>query len=320
MGRAEESPMLRDYSQELPESGHVPFLAYETDLGRMIMGNAEGALRSPILNASMHKVQLILTSPPFPLNRKKKYGNLQGDDYLNWLASFAPLFREYLAPDGSVVMEIGNAWKAGSPVMSTLALRALLAFLDQGEFHLCQQFVCFNPARLPGPAQWVNVERIRVKDAYTHVWWMSPSERPKADNRRVLKPYSMHMEQLLKSKTYNAGKRPSEHVIGTESFLRDNGGAIPPNVLSMTNTRATDKYQRYCRKNGFRTHPARMPMALPEFFINFLTDPGDIIMDPFAGSNTTGHVAESLKRRWVSIEPERAYILSSLGWFVPEAE
>lgn len=281
----------------------------------MILGAAEEVLHSKAANIYRGKVQLIFTSPPFLLNRKKKYGNLQGEEYVKWLASFAPVFRELLKPDGSIVMELGNAWEPGRPVMSTLALRALLAFLEEGQFYLCEQFICFNPARLPSPAQWVNVERIRVKDAYTHVWWMSPNESPKADNRRVLKPYSPAMLRLLASRKYNAGKRPSEHQIGAKSFLKNNNGAIPGNVLILTNTKATDDYQKYCRERGLPIHPSRMPQGLAEFFIKFLTVSRNLVLDPFAGSNTTGATAERLKRRWISIEPTADYVKGSRGRF-----
>jgi len=210
---------------------------------------------------------------------------------------------------------MGNAWEPGRPVMSTLALRALLRFLDEGQFSLCQLFVCYNPARLPTPAQWVNVERIRVKDAFTHLWWMAPSDRPKADNRQVLRDYSEAMRRLLRAKNYNSGRRPSEHQIGTASFLRDNGGAIPPNVIALSNTSSVDPYLRYCRSHSLPPHPSRMPVGLPRFFIKFLTDPNDIVMDPFAGSNTTGAAAEELNRRWIAIEPDPGYVAGSLGRF-----
>ncbi len=290
-------------------------LAYRTMRGIMFHGSAEAVLTSALAKKYRGKVQLIFTSPPFPLNRKKKYGNVQGEAYVVWLASFAPLFREFLKPDGSIVIELGNAWAPGQPVMSTLALEALLTFREKGEFHLCQQFVCNNPARLPTPAQWVTVERIRVKDSFTHVWWMSPSVRPKADNRRVLKEYSAAMLKLLSSKRYNPGKRPSEHQIGNVSFLRDNKGAIPSNVLTLTNTAAIDDYIRYCRRHQLHLHPSRMPKGLPEFFINFLTSSRDLVLDPFAGSNTTGAVAERLGRRWLSIDTNQEYIEGSRGRF-----
>ena len=163
-----------------------PKVTYSTEFGTMAESTAEVALRSSLLKRHLGKVQLIFTSPPFPLNRKKAYGNLSGQEYVDWLAAFAPQFRELLTPDGSVVIEMGNSWKPGVPAMSTLGLKSLLEFLARGEMELCQQFVCPNPARLPSPAQWVNVERIRVKDAFTHAWWMSPTSRPKANNRNVL--------------------------------------------------------------------------------------------------------------------------------------
>ncbi len=290
-----------------------PKIAYETALGRMYQAKAEVVL--PALARRGKQFQLIFTSPPFPLNNKKKYGNLQGEAYVEWLASFADPFRAVLAPTGSLVVELGNAWMAGRPVMSTLGLRSLLALLDKGTFNLCQQFVFNNPARLPTPAQWVNVERIRVKDSFTHLWWMSPSDRPKADNRRVLKTYSSRMQHLLSVGEYNAGRRPSEHHIGDVSFLRDNGGAIPSNVLTFANTASTDEYQRYCRTHGLPFHPARMPLGLAEFFVRLLTEPGDEVLDPFAGSNTTGAASEGLGRRWVAIEPVADYVVGSQGRF-----
>jgi site-specific DNA-methyltransferase (cytosine-N4-specific) len=290
-------------------------IAYRTSRGVLFQGSSEDILTSPLTSKYRGKVDLIFTSPPFPLNRKKNYGNLQGDEYINWLKGLALTFRAVLKRRGSIVMEMGNSWEPGKPVMSTLALKALLAFLETGKFQLCQQFIWNNPARLPSPAQWVNVKRIRVKDAYTHLWWMSPTERPMANNRRVLVEYSDSMKQLLASKKYNAGKRPSEWNIGEKSFLTNNHGAIPSNVITMSNTQASSNYLNYCRTKGITLHPARMPIGLAEFFIKFLTKPGDLVLDPFAGSNTTGAAAETLKRKWIGFELEKAYIKGSRGRF-----
>lgn len=288
---------------------------YKTASGAIYGGSAGDILRTGMIAKLRGQVQLILTSPPFPLNHKKKYGNLKGEQYIKWLSDFAVLFTEYLKPNGSIVIEMGNAWEPAEPTMSTLAIEALLAFRKAAGLKLCQQFICNNPAKLPTPAQWVNVERIRVKDSFTHIWWMAPDIKPKADNRRVLKPYSKSMLNLLKSQDYNSGRRPSEHHIGKRSFLKDNKGAIPGSVLNLTNTQSESPYLRYCRANGYVIHPARMPSGLAEFFINFLTDPGDFVLDPFAGSNTTGAAAEDLGRRWLSIELREDYILGSRGRF-----
>ncbi len=288
---------------------------YRTRSGQMLCGTVEDALDSRYLSSRRHRVNLILTSPPFPLATPKAYGNLTGGSYLKWLAELAPKFGELLTPDGSMVIEIGNAWEKGKPTMSTLPLEALLAMKAGGEFNICQQFVCHNPTRLPGPAEWVNVRRIRVKDNYTHVWWMANTEFPNADNRRVLTEYGPDMKQLLATREYNAGPRPSGHNIGSETFFKDNGGAIPGSVLRYANTPWNAEYVEYCRAMGYRRHPARMQSGLAEFFIELLTEEGDIVFDPFAGSNTTGAVAESLGRRWLSVERDRDYVLGSKARF-----
>lgn len=306
-------------------------LAYSSKRGTMYFGNSFDLLQANILLRRKQKAQLIFTSPPFPLNTKKKYGNFKGEEYVEWFAAFAPVLRDHLTENGSIVIEIGNSWEPQKPVMSTTVLKALLAFLERGGLHLCQEFIWYNPARLPSPVEWVNKERIRVKDAFTRVWWMAPTERPKADNRKILRPYSKSMRQLIDKKKYNAGARPSQHLIGQKSFFTDNNGSIPPNVigadevaslstlLKATNTRSSEEYLHFCRDKDLPVHPARMPRELVEFFINFLTDEGDLVLDPFAGSNTTGAVAEELNRRWLSIEARWEYISASIARFPPEA-
>ena len=293
----------------------LPEAVYTTDFGVCLQGDSEKVIANSLLPGLKGRVDLIFTSPPFPLNRKKKYGNLQGAEYSTWLAKFGKLFSDLLTPTGSIVIEMGNAWEPGRPVMSTLALRSLLMFIDSAELNLCQQFVWHNPAKLPSPAQWVNVERIRVKDSYTHVWWLAKTDRPYADNRQILTKYSDSMESLMARGSYNTGRRPSQHKIGAKSFLTDNGGAIPSNVITAANTHSSSAYLTYCRENSLQPHPARMPDALAEYFIKFLTKPNMLVFDPFAGSNTTGAAAERLKRRWLSIEARTDFIESSCGRF-----
>lgn len=304
---------------------------YSTTLGVCYQGLAEEVLTSSLGHELKEQVQLIITSPPFALNHKKKYGNLQGQEYLEWLAQFAPIWSRLLKPDGSVVIELGNAWESGRPIQSLLTYEVLLGLVKHQEanFRLCQEFICHNPARLPSPVQWVNIERCRLKDSFTHVWWLAKTDNPKADNRKVLRPYSESMKELHRKQTYNSGKRPSGHNIGKKSFLSVQEGSIMPNVIeidsitpekdprlpfncfNIPNTKSNDFYHRKCREEGIKPHPALMPLELVDFFIHFLTDPGDIVLDPFAGSNTTGFCAEKNKRRWVAIEVNPEYIEQS---------
>lgn len=289
--------------------------AYSTACGTAYWGRVEDLATGKVGRELAGSVRLIITSPPFPLNRKKAYGNLAGDEYKKWLASVMSELTDLLAPDGSLVVEIGNSWVPRSPEMSTLPIETLLEIKREANLALCQQFVVHNPARLPSPVQWVNIERSRVKDTFTNVWWFSRTPRPNADNRRVLNEYSDAMRKLLDRGVYNAGSRPSGHQIGASSFLKNHGGSIPANVIEASNTTSTDGYASWCKELGVEIHPARMQQEVADFFIRFLTGGGDLVLDPFAGSNTSGAKAESLGRRWVSLDAELDYLRGSIGRF-----
>lgn len=290
-------------------------LAYSTPKGRACVGDVVTLFSSPSFRRFRRKAQLIFTSPPFPLVTKKRYGNLDGEAYIDWLSDTIGHCLPLLCEDGSIVIEMGNAWCRGIPTMSTLPLKALLAVQERHDLYLCQEIVWHNPARLPGPAQWVNIERVRLKDSFSRFWWLSKSPRPKANNRSVLTPYSDRMVSLLADKRSTSGSRPSQHKIGRKGFFNDNGGAISPNVLVYPNTTSADPYLAYCQDNDLSPHPARMPVSLAEFFIRFMTNQGDLVVDPFAGSNITGRAAENERRRWLSVEIDKDYVRGSLGRF-----
>ncbi len=281
-------------------------LAYTTPLGRAYNGDSLDVL--PMLIEQGIRVKLIITSPPFALVRKKDYGNEDAESYLRWFEQFTPYFRDILTPDGSLVIDIGGAWIKGLPVKSTYHFKLLIQLCESG-FYLAQDFYHYNPARLPTPAEWVTVRRLRVKDAINHVWWLAVNPFVKADNRRVLRPYSDSMKGLLKN-GYKAQMRPSGHDI-SDKFQKDNNGSIPPNLFQFANTESNSYYLRRCKETKVKPHPARFPHALPDFFINLLTDPGDLVLDPFAGSNVTGASAETLGRRWISIELDPLYVNAS---------
>ncbi len=287
-----------------------PKTAYITHLGRAYHGDSLEVLAT----LADESVALVMTSPPFALRRQKAYGNVAADQYIDWFMPFARQIHRVLRTDGSFVMDLGGAWNAGSGTRSLFPYELILKL---GEiFRLAQDFYWYNPSRLPTPAEWVTIRRTRVKDAVTTLWWLSKSDEPQADNRRVLKPYSKSMRRLLKD-GYKPARRPSQHDIGPH-FQRDNGGAIPPNLLTIPNTRSSESYLIKCKAAGLQIHPARFPPEVPEFFIRFLTQPGQLVLDPFAGSNTTGFVAESLERKWISIEINGDYLAGSRMRFEEE--
>lgn len=280
---------------------------YNTPYGICINEKCEVVIEKYLTKNYAGRVQLIFTSPPFPLNRAKKYGNLTGDEYKEWLCSVGQTLIPLLTDNGSIVIEIGNAWNPGEPTFSTLPIETLLEFKNKCNLHLCQEFIYYNPARLPSPIEWVNKKRIRVKDSFSRLWWMSKTTNPYACNNNVLEQYSKQMKKLLENGKYNSGKRPSEHNISNTAFLNDNGGSIPSNVIIAANTDSNNTYLKKCKENNIPIHPARMPSAIPEFFIKMLSQEDDIILDCFAGSNTTGACAESLNRHWISIEANRDF-------------
>ena len=289
--------------------------SFATKYGTAYNSSIEDFLDSKEGKALQGKVQLIFTSPPFPLVVPKKYGNKIGEDYLNWMAELSPRLAKLLKPNGSMVIEIGNAWDKGIPTMSTLPLKTLMAVAESADLKICQQLVWHNTAKLPGPATWVNIKRERVTDSFTHIWWYSPSEHPKASNRRVLQPYKDGMLNLLRTKKYNSGTRPSGRNISKTGFLNKNKGAIPASAILMANTAVDPNYSAWCKKKGIDMHPARMPIGLADFFIKFLTTPRDLVFDPFGGSCTTGKSAEVLKRKWVCTEQKSDYLLGARGRF-----
>ena len=277
---------------------------YGTDIGGAFLGDGLELIQ----HLPDNSINLIMTSPPFALVRKKQYGNVDAERYVDWFRPFAEQFWRVLKPDGSLVIHIGGSWDKGQPTKSLYHMHLLLDLCRR--FYLAQEFFWYNPSRLPSPAEWVTVRRVRVKDAVDYVWWLSKSEHPKADNRKVLKAYSSAMLDLLKN-GYKAKVRPSGHDI-SNNFQNNRGGAIPPNILIIANTESNSYYLRECRERGLQPHPARYPLKLPQFFIEFLTDMDDIILDPFGGSNVTGEAAEQLNRHWIAFELVEEYIRGSM--------
>lgn len=261
-------------------------------------------------------VDLIMTSPPFGLTRPKAYGNKTEEQYLRWFRGFAEGFKRVLKPTGSLVIDIGGAWTKGEPSRSLYHFDLLTMLCREFGFHLAQEHFWWNPSKLPTPVEWVNVRRCRVKDAINCIWWLSPTTRPKADNTKILAPYSDSMKKLLKD-GYNKSLRPSGHDI-SDKWKKDNGGAVPPNLLALANTESNSVYSRYCRDKNLTIHPARFPTGLPEYFIRFLTDPGDFVLDPFGGSCVTGEVAEKLERKWICCEMFEPYLEGAIGRFLPQ--
>lgn len=280
---------------------------YETRLGKAYLGDALAVMRG----LPDESINLIVTSPPFPLTfqKKKPYGSVKVDQYVAWFLAFADEFKRLLKSDGSLVIDIGGVWNKGVPTRNLYQYHLLIGLCDNLGFYMAQDFYWYNPGALPAPAEWVNVRRIRVKCAVNLVWWLSKTPWPKSDNRKVLKEYSDDMLRLLE-RGYRNKTRPSGHNITTK-FRTNHGGAIPSNLIKLGNNDSNGTYLKKCLEAGLPVHPARFPRGLPEFFIRLCTGPGDLVLDPFAGSNVTGEIAEGLNCRWIAIELVKDYLEGS---------
>jgi DNA modification methylase len=295
----------------------LPNPRYTTTYGAAYVGNSLELLDG----LESDSIDLVMTSPPFALQRQKTYGNVDQEDYVDWLLEFCKKVYRVLKPTGSFVLDLGGAYQSKRPVRSLYNYKVLIKLCDDLEFRLAEEFFWFNPAKLPSPIEWVNKRKIRAKDAVNTVWWLSKTDYPKANISHVLVPYSERMKKLQANpdKYYTPKERPSGHDI-SKSFANDNGGAIPSNLLEIPNTESNSSYIQLCKATSIAPHPARFPQKLPTFFIKFLTEPGDKVLDIFAGSNTTGFAAEQLERNWVAFEQDLSYLASSSLRFLDKSQ
>jgi DNA modification methylase len=291
----------------------APF--FQTEIGAAYLGDSLEVLKE-IPSSS---INLVFTSPPYALHYKKEYGNVNKEDYVDWFLGFAREIYRVLTEDGSFVLNIGGSYEQGRPTRSIYHFKLLTRLVEEIGFFLAQECFWYNPAKMPVPAEWVTVRRIRIRDSVEYVWWFSKTPWPKADNRKVLKVYSKDMYRL-NERGVRATVRPSGHSIKSTFEDISAGGSIPPNVienggaddlLRFGNNASNDFYTKKCKEAGMRIHPARFPASLPVFFINLLTDLDDLVLDPFAGSNTTGSVAQNLGRRWLAIDMMEDYLEGS---------
>ena len=288
---------------------------YTTDLGAAYVGDSRELLK----DMPEGSVDLIVTSPPYALGHKKEYGNADKSEYVDWFMDFAHEFHRVLTDEGSFVLNIGGSYNKGEPTRSLYHYKLLIELVEEADFHLAQELFWYNPAKLPVPAEWVTVRRIRIRDSVEYVWWLSKTPWPEADNRRVLKEYSEDQKRL-NEKGVDRTRRPSGHLVKDSFSSMESGGSIPPNVveaipesmLKFGNNAANTPYMKKTKEaEDLDRHPARFPKALPQFCIRLLTEEGDLVLDPFAGSNTTGAVAEELERRWLAIDDVEEYLEGS---------
>ena len=298
-------------------------LCYKTKLGEAHCGDSMELID---LELEDNSVDLMITSPPFALQRQKAYGNLTGEEYVDWLVKFMEKLMPKIKDKGSIVIDLGGAYVKGAPEFSLYQFEVLMKLCKEVGYKLCQPFYWNNTSALPAPIEWVNKRKLRAKNSVNTIWWLSKNPSiAKANVSNVLVPYSARMKNLIQThgkgylKEDGIETRPSGHTHSADSWSKDNGGAIPGNILNIPNSESNSLYLRGCKAAGVKGHPARFPLAIPDFFIEMLTDENDLVIDIFGGSGTTGQAAENLGRRWKTFEISHEYVAASSFRFIQDA-
>lgn len=287
---------------------------FETSHGQALWALAEDAAGA----IEAESVDLLFTSPPYPILRGKAYGTWDTQSWLSWMCELGGDWKRLLKPTGSLMVNLGTVWQPGHPVADPYIERFILRMIDEHGYRLADRLYWHNPAKMATPMPWVAIRRVRVKQSIEPVIWLAKGNHPKADNRRVLKPYADRTRSRYLGAEQAPQRRPSGYEIGAASFSRDNGGAIPFSLIQAANSSSNDSYRRTCRQAGLPIHPATFPDAVPDFAIRLTTEPGDLVYDPFLGSGTTAAVAERLGRRWIGSERSLVY-LSGAALRFPDA-
>ncbi len=293
----------------------VRLVAFSTRLGVAIWGDC-----MDVFGALREEIHLVVTSPPYPLAKARAYGGPTEPEYVDFiLRVFEPLVRN-LAPSGSIALNLSNdIFLANSPGRSLCLERLVLALHDRLGLHLMDRLVWSNPSKAPGPVRWASMTRQHLNVGYEPIYWFSPDPaRARSNNRRVLEPHTERHAALQArgGESRCASYSDGAYRIHPGRFGTPTAGRIPRNVITCGHKCAdAAKYRSDARALGLPVHGAGWPLSIPDFLIRFLTEPGDLVVDPFGGRVSTGMAAERLGRRWVCAEKIIDYLRAAAPRF-----
>lgn len=299
-------PAAKDLSRIEPT---VSVVGFSTELGIAILGSCDTVFSS--IDAP---ITLVVTSPPYPLASARKYGNPPEHEYVDWICRTLEPVVKNLVPGGSICLNVSNdVFQKGSPARSMYCERMLIALHDRLGLQLMDRLIWENPQKPPGPFQYASKARTQLNVAWEPIYWLTndPS-RVKSNNRRVLQA---HTEQHLALIQRGGEQRQAVYSDGAYrvregSFGRPTEGRIPKNLLRYGHRCASQSaYKKAAIAAGLPAHGAPMPLSLARFLVEFLSEPGDIVAEPFAGSFTTPLAAELLGRRWLATECMVEYVM-----------
>lgn len=233
-----------------------------------------------------NSVDLVVTSPPYAMQRKDTYGGIEESAYPEWMESIGKEVNRVLKPTGNFVLNIKENARDGA--RSTYVLETVL--LLSKVFMWKDTFIWHKKNPFPTGSN------RRLKDAFEYCFWFAKSKDYKFFPEHVLEPSNSKYAESEKRRK-NKGNHVCKNGSGFAMNMRSSPDMVRPgNVLTLT----TD--------NENHVHPATFPVKLPQFFIKLMTEQGDTVLDPFMGSGTSGVAAAMENRQFVGIEISEKYM------------
>lgn len=299
---------VRGKNELTPAPRKMVLLGFNTALGVSLWADAMDVF--PIINEPIH---LCLTSPPYPLARARAYGNPSQDEYVDWVCRLLEPIIQNLVPGGSICLNVSNdIFLPGLPARSLYRAELLLALCKRFGLYLMDEIIWHDPTKAPGPLIWASKHRFQLNVAWEPVYWLTNDPmRVLADNRRVLVPHKEQQIKLMASGGEKAARQSGDGAnrIRKGAFSNVTAGAIPRNLLPVPHRCPSQiALRKQLAARGIPMHGATFPLALASFFVKYLTEEGQLVVDPCDGWGTTSLAAEINSRRWMATERMLEYV------------
>jgi site-specific DNA-methyltransferase (adenine-specific) len=256
-------------------------------LNKFLRGDCEEVLKKLPDNS----IDLIFTSPPYADQRKKTYGGVSPDEYVNWFLPKADQFRRVLKPTGTFILNIKERVVEGE--RHTYVLELILKMKEQG-WLWTEEFMWHKKNSYPG--KWPN----RFRDNWERLIQFNKNKKFYMHQEAVMVPVGEWAKDRL-SKLSETDKIRDESRVGSGfgknvSNWLERDLVYPTNVIHMATECAN------------RNHSATFPIELPTWFIRLFTQSGEVVLDPFMGSGTTALAAIRSGRNFIGIDISQEYV------------
>lgn len=245
-------------------------------------------------------IKLVYGSPPYP-NAERDYGVWKSSEYIDKISPFISASVMKLRDDGFIVINVkANREKATSKVASkrSLVIEKLAILLEeQWGLHCVDIEIWVKENPVPTGL------RVACQDAYEQNLWFSKSPKWTIDIDSIRRPYESHSVKTYGEYEYKPRSNGLSYVRKNKMIQPHPIGALPKNIIS----------GGVSARIG--SHQATQPLYLPEKYIKATTSEGDLVVDPWLGSGTTGYAALSLKRKFIGFDVVESYVTDSEALF-----